>query len=373
MSPKIAIIVSPNYQDHAKTFLRDCIESLRRQDWAGEKKIFITDNQSTAESFSFLKETAPDAEIIRNENNDGFAKGNNDAMRLALKEGFDYLLLFNMDTIVEADCISQLVKTAESDGSIGAVQARLMLWPDKDKINSLGNVTHFLGFGYCEGYGEEFSSVHFQSAKSICYPSGAAVLYKREVLERVGFFDEEFWMYNEDQDLGWRTWLAGWQCVLAPQAVVYHKYDFAGDARKYYWLDRNRILAMIKNYHFSTLLLISFAFVFMEFGVLLFAFQKGWLRDKLKVYKYFLSLKNWQYILAVRRESQALRQVKDRDIVKMFSGRIWYEEVGDWKLGFVNHILNLYWKIIKWILKMTSRSPVSSSKANAHDDHMIIS
>ena len=285
---KVAIIISPNFRNYAQKYLHDCLESLRRQDCVGENKIFITDNQSTAESFTFLKETAPEAEIIRNENNDGFAKGNNDAMRLALREGFEYIVLLNMDTIVEPACISHLVRAAESDSTIGAVQARLMLWPEKDKINSIGNVTHFLGFGYCEGYGEEFSSGHFQTAKRICYPSGAAVLYKKEALERIGLFDEEFWMYNEDQDLGWRMWLAGWRCVSAPRAVVYHKYDFAGDVRKYYWLDRNRILAMIKNYQVSTLLLISLAFVFMECGVLLFAFQKGWFRDKLKVYQYFL-------------------------------------------------------------------------------------
>jgi GT2 family glycosyltransferase len=351
MKKKVAIIISPNYEDHAQRYLRDCLESLRIQDWRGEMKIFITDNQSTAVSFAFLKEAAPEAEITRNESNDGFAKGNNDAMRLALQAGYDYLVLFNMDTIVEADCISNLVKTAESDGTIGAVQARLMLWLDKHKVNSLGNVIHFLGFGYCEGYGEEFSSVHFQSTGNICCPSGAAVLYKKEVLETTGLFDEEFRMYNEDHDLGWRIWLAGWRCVSAPQAVVYHKYEFAGDTRKYYWLDRNRILTMIKNYQFSTLLLISPAFVFMELGVLLFAFQKGWLRDKLKVYQYFLSWKNWKYILAARRNSQALRRVRDRDIIGMFSGRIWYDEIGDWKLGLANHILTTYWNAVKCILR----------------------
>jgi hypothetical protein len=90
----------------------------------------------------------------------------------------------------------------------------------------------------------------------------------------------------------------------------------------------------------------------MEFGVLLFAFQKGWFREKLKVYQYFFSLKNWKYILAARCNSQALRRVKDRDIVGMFSGRIWYDEIGDLKLGLVNHILNTYWNVIKWILRL---------------------
>jgi GT2 family glycosyltransferase len=350
MMKKVAIIISPNYENHAQRYLNDCLESLRRQDWTGEQKIFIADNQSTAISFAFLKETAPEVEIIRNEKNDGFAKGNNDAMRLALQGGYDYLVLLNMDTIVEADCINHLLKAAESDSSIGAVQARLMLWPEKDKINSLGNKTHFLGFGYCDGYGEEWSRHSFPFIRNIGFPSGAAVLYKKEVLERIGLFDEEFRIYNEDQDLGWRIWLAGWRCVLAPQAVVYHKYEFSGNARKYYWLDRNRILTIIKNYQAATLLLISPVFVFMEIGLLLFALQKGWFRDKLNVYKYFLSSKNRQYILRARRTSQALRRVKDRDIIGMFSGRIWYDEVGDWKLRFANQILNIYWRTIKWIM-----------------------
>jgi GT2 family glycosyltransferase len=176
--------------------------------------------------------------------------------------------------------------------------------------------------------------------------------YKKEVLETTGLFDESFGMYNEDHDLGWRIWLADWRCVLAPQAIVYHKYEFTGDARKYYRLDRNRILAMIKNYQVSTLFLISFAFVFMEFGVLLFAIQKGRFRDKFIVYQYLLSLKNWEYLLAARRKSQALRRVKVRVIIGMFSGQIWYDEIGDWKLNLVNHILDAYWNVIKWILRL---------------------
>ena len=65
---KVAVIISPNYENYAQRYLKDCLESLRRQDWAGELKIFITDNRSTAESFAFLKETAPEVEIIRNKN-----------------------------------------------------------------------------------------------------------------------------------------------------------------------------------------------------------------------------------------------------------------------------------------------------------------
>lgn len=348
---KVAIIISPNYKDYAAKHLKDCIESLKRQSWAGEKRIFIIDNQSTAASFEFLKDTAAEAEIIRNKNNEGFAIASNSAMRIALEAGFDYILLLNMDTIAEPDCISSMVSVAESDGSIGAVQARLMLWPEKDRVNSLGNVTHFLGLGYCDGYGDLWSNDLSFSVTDICFPSGACALYKREVLEKIGIFDEVLWIYNEDQDLGWRIWLNGFRCVLAAQAVVYHKYDFSGNARKYYFIDRNRIILMIKNYQITTLLLISPAFVFMEFGLLLFAFQKGWFKEKLRVYLYFLRLKNIKHLIKERRRSQMLRRVKDREIIGMFSGRIWYDEVGDRKLFFANKTLNRYWCIVKWIMK----------------------
>lgn len=349
---KVAIVISPNHGNHAQRYLKDCIEGLRRQDWAGEKKIFITDNQSTVESFELLRKTVPDAEIIRNEKNDGFAKGNNDAIRSALRQGYDYLVLLNMDTVAEADCVSHLVAAAETGDTIGAVQARLMLWTDNDKVNSLGNITHFLGFGYCGGYGEKWSGYPPCLITDICFPSGAAVLYTKEALIKTGLFDERLRVYSEDQDLGWRIWLSGLRCVLAARAVVYHKFDFSGDGGKYYYLDRNRVILMIKNYEITTLLLILPAFVFMEFGVLLFAFQKGWMREKLRVYGYFLSRRNWRYIFRARHRSQASRRIKDRDIVGMFSGQIWYDEVGDWKLHLANRILDLYWRAIKRIMSI---------------------
>lgn len=359
---KVAVIISPNYKDYAEKYLNDCIESLRKQDYQGEMKIFITDNETSPESFALLKKSAPEAEIIRNKGNDGFAKGNNDAMKRAIAQGFDYIILFNMDTVVESNCVSEMVKTAESEkyppcaplvkegNQIGAVQARLMLWPERDKINSLGNATHFLGFGYCLGYNTRIMNYELR-IKDIFYPSGAAVLLKREVLEKIGLFDEEFWMYNEDQDLGWRIWLAGFRCVLAPDAVVYHKYRFAKSIKQYYWMDRNRIIAMIKNYHWLTLLLILPAFVIMELGLVLFSLKTGWFKEKIKVWKYFSTPAKWKYLHNARKQTQSLRKIKDRDMAKMITGKIWYQEIDDVKLRLVNPLFEFYWRLVKMAIK----------------------
>ncbi|MBU0637190.1 MAG: glycosyltransferase family 2 protein [Patescibacteria group bacterium] len=343
---KVAIILV-NYKDYAKKYLVDCLISLRKQDYLGERKIFIVDNASSEDSFKYLIKSAPEAEIIKNKNNDGFAKGNNSAIKLALAQGFDYIILFNLDIAIEPDCVKIMVEAAENS-EVGAVQARLMLYKEKNVINSFGNVTHFLGFGYSNGYKEKYNSSNFYcKEKEICYPSGAAVLFKREILEKIGLFDEEFWMYNEDQDIGWRVWLAGYKCVLASEAIVYHKYEFCRSIKQYYYLDRNRILVILKNYYWRTLFLIAPAFLLMEIGQLLFAWKNGLLKEKLAVYNYFLKKKNWNYILCARKKSQNLRQVKDKDIIKLFSGKIWYQEVGDWKLKIANIIFNAYWKIIK--------------------------
>ncbi|MEI7452437.1 MAG: glycosyltransferase family 2 protein [Candidatus Falkowbacteria bacterium] len=350
MSKKVAIILI-NYKEYANRFLPDCIVSLRAQDYVGETEIFIVDNASSDESYNFLKATAPEAQIICNKNNDGFAKGNNDAINLALALNFEYIILFNMDTIVAPNAVSEMAKAAESSERIGSVQARLMLHPETTKVNSLGNSTHFLGFGYCEGYNDIYKEGD-DSLKEIFYPSGAAVLFKAATLRAVGVFDESLWMYNEDQDLGWRIWLKNYTCVMAPRAVVYHKYEFGRSISKYYWMDRNRMIVMLKNYSCLTLILIFPALLVMEIGLFIFSLQNGWFKEKLKVWGYFLNLKNWQRIIRERRKIQRNRKLKESEILKMISAKIWYQEVGSNKLRVANIFFSVYWNVVRFILKI---------------------
>lgn len=346
---KVGIILV-NYKDYAKRFLADCRDSLRKQNYE-DFQVYIVDNASGAESKKYLEENFSEAKIIANENNDGFAKGNNDGMKVALAEGCDYIFLLNMDTVIEPNALFKMVEIAETDKKIGAVQARLMLFDKKNTINSIGNVTHFLGFGYSLGYNEEWGGQELP-VKEIAYPSGAAVLFKKEVLNEVGLLDEEYWMYNEDQELGWRLWLAGWKCVLAPEAVVYHKYEFSRSISKYYWMDRNRLLAIFECYEPLTLILIMPALFVMELGLTLFSFQNGSFNEKLKVWNYFLSYDNWKYIKKARKRNQGLRKVRDRELVRLITGKIWYQEIGDWKLRLVNPIFNAYWVLVKVVLKL---------------------
>lgn len=354
MGNRVAIILV-NYKQYAAKYLVDCLNSLKEQDYSGETKIYIVDNASDQESFQLLKNLAPEAEIIRNENNDGFAKGNNDAIKVALEQNYSHILLINMDTISDKSAVSKMMELIESDTNIGAVQARLMLHPETELVNSLGNSTHFLGFGYCLNYRDNYQELlnkgKVKKQNKIFYPSGAAVLFKAEVLQKVGLFDEIYWMYNEDQDLGWRIWLAGYSCLLAEDAIVYHKYEFSRSVSKYYFMDRNRTITILKNYHVITLLLIIPAVIIMELGLLFFSFFNGSLKEKFKTWGYFFQAKNWERIFKERYQIQKNRCLKEREVMKMISGRIWYQEVGSPVLRLANFFLNIYFYFVKLIVR----------------------
>ncbi len=346
---KVAIIISPNWRDYGQKYLKACAESVRQQDYSGEIKIFITDNETSAESFRFLSKTAPEAELVLNTKNDGFAKGCNDSMRLALAQGFDYIFLISMHSVLVKDCVSELVKAVASDPKIAVAQGRMMMAGQENIINSLGNDTHFLGFGYCRGYRKKWKN-QISKITDIFYPSGASMFFRREALEQVGLFDEEYWMYNEDQELPWRMRLAGWRSVLAPKAVAYTDYEFKRSIKKFYWMDRNRIITIIICYKKLTLLLVAPAFIVMELGLILFSLKTGWFKEKIRVWKYFIKPGTWVYLWQARKRNQTLRKVKESDIVNLISGKIWYQEIDDWKLRAINPILGLYWRICKFII-----------------------
>ena len=343
---KLAVIISPNWKDYAKRFLHDCLASLRAQTMQ-EFDLILVDNESSPESLEYLKSIATEATIISLEKNEGFAGGNNAAIKEAMKQGYEYVFLVNMDTVLEADCLVKIMQAAEEEPD-SAIQARLMMYPDKQKVNSLGNSTHFLGFGYSLGNNELYDPKN--NRREIAYPSGAAVLFPCKALEEIGLFDEEMWMYNEDQDLGWRFWLSGRKCLIANDAVVYHKYEFSRSITKYYWMDRNRIIAIIKNYRLLSLICIFPAFIIMEIGLILFSLKSGWFKEKLKVWMYFSQSKNIRYLVEARRKTQGLRKSSDRRITKYFSGIIWYQEIDDYKLRIINPIFSLYWRIVRMIM-----------------------
>ncbi|MFA6304867.1 MAG: glycosyltransferase family 2 protein [Patescibacteria group bacterium] len=328
------------------------------------QQVIFVDNASHDESVEYVRENFSQIVVLEQEINWGFAKGNNLGIKYAQAHNFDYVFLLNSDALLEVGCLDILVNRIEQSNQIAAVQSKILLWPLTDLINSVGNVIHYLGFGYTNGHktpntihdpaqldNTRSSSAGQHTINEINYCSGAACLIKLEVLNKIGLFNEGFFMYHEDLDLGWRFLLSGYKNQVVPEAIVYHKYEFSRSIKKFYFMERNRWLVILANYDLRTLLLIFPALLVMEIGLFIFSFKNGWWREKIKIYLYFLKPTSWQKLCQTRRKIQSSRIVKDREIVVNFSGVIEHQEVNSWLMEkVINKIFNAYWLVIKKLI-----------------------
>ena len=165
--------------------------------------------------------------------------------------------------------------------------------------------------------------------------SGCCMLVKRPVFDKVGFFDENMFMYYEDSDFSWRARLMGFKIGLVPNSIVYHKYTFSKNKNKFYYLERNRLIFLFKNYSLKSLLLISPALILNEIGTF-FYFLKEMIPHK-KINSYFSILMNFNKIMKDRKYIQKNRTVNDEEIFKHFNKNFEFSEIN----GSIQKIFNL--------------------------------
>lgn len=362
-APRTAVIVVS--WNHGK-YLKACFEAVEKAGIApGAATLMIVDNASPDGSGDFIARERLSADgqttkggfpcvFFKNAENLGFSGGNNQAMRRALEEGYDYMYLLNPDTEAQAGFLDEAIRVAETDPAIGIVQSQLRLHPQTGLLNSYGNEIHFLGFGYAGG---ESLGIHAPEAEAklrvreIAYASGAGMLIRASLLREIGFLDEELFAYHEDLEFSWRARLSGHRVRLAPESLVYHKYEFSRSIRKYFWMERNRLIVLLRMYRVATLLLLLPAFLAMELGLWAFAFKGGWWREKLRAYAYFLKPSSWTKLLAARRRVQALRTITDRQATAPFTGRILFQQLQPGLLTRVaNPVFAAYWALARLIL-----------------------
>ncbi len=308
-------------------------------------EILVVDNDSNDKTVDDLETNYPTVKLIKNKENLGFVGANNIGYHYAKTRGADFIFLLNQDTVISPGWLQPLYDFSRGNRLV-ALQPQLNLWPDKTKINTLGNAIHFLGFGYSTGLGQVDS--HDQKIKKINYSSGAGAWLSMEALKERGYlFDESMFMYLEDLDLGWSLSLLGHDNYLVPSSVIYHKYEFSRGIKQWYWFERNRLWIILKNYKIGTLILIFPAWLIMEFGQLFFATINHRLLDKLKSYQFLFSQKQWQNLMSKRRDIQAKRTRSDRQVVGKFTGLILFQPLESPLLKIVNFCFNIYWQIIK--------------------------
>ena len=254
------IIVNFNRVDLVKA----CLESVWRQSFTNTE-VIVVDNGSTDGSVEFLESIdAENFRLVKLDRNTGFAGGCNAG--IAASRG-RYIATLNNDAEAEPGWVEALVTAMEEAPRIGMCASKMFLRGERGRIDKAGHLMYFDGLNHGRGSGEPDRG-QFDEAQEVLFPDGAAALYRREMLEEVGLFDEKFFAYGDDADLGLRGQLAGWKCQYVPGAIVHHVHSATAgkfSAFKAFLIERNRLFVAVKTFPLL-LLLVSPAFTALRFA-----------------------------------------------------------------------------------------------------------
>jgi GT2 family glycosyltransferase len=251
----------------ADSRLRDCLESLERQT-RRDFEVIVIDNSGQA--LVRQRGNAPGARLIENPRNVGFGAAVNQGIR---ESAAPYVATLNDDAVAHPRWLESLVDALERRPDAGMCASQVRLFGE-DRLDSAGMLVARDGSSKQRGHGR--SPEDFPVSEESLFPSGSAALYRRTMLDEIGAFDDRFFLYCEDTDLGLRARWSGWKCLYVPQAVVEHHYSHsAGGASpvKAYFVERNRLFVLAKNFPGRMLLAAPFASLARYLWHLLYIFR----------------------------------------------------------------------------------------------------
>ena len=246
--PDIAVII-PNW--NGARWLPDCLAALAAQTLR-PAEIILVDNGSTDGSAELAQSANPTLRLIKFPVNRGFAAAVNSGIR---QSHAPFVVLLNTDTRPRPDWLAVLAKTlAEAPAEVAGIASRMVDMADSDQIENAGDLLSWQGMAAKRGHG--LSTAEFNHSADIFSPCAGAAIYRRSFLESVGLFDEHFFAYLEDVDLGFRGRWMGFRFDYAPDAVILHQGHGSGlhHARYVRLITRNRILLLLKNLPLRALL-----------------------------------------------------------------------------------------------------------------------
>lgn len=293
-------------------------------------EIIVVDNGSFDGSLSLLEDLyLGKINLVKNADNTGFAKGNNWGILIAKGK---FIATLNTDAFADSRWLEEITNVALSDDSIGMCASKILLLNEKNSIDSVGINIFPDGMSRQRGHCEDTKK--YSVIEEILAPSACAALYRKSMLDECGLFDEDFFMYCEDTDLGLRCRLMGWKAVLAPQAVVYHHYSGSAgkiSALKGFFVERNHVWVALKTFPLSMLVFVPFYSMFrfaaQALNLLTYrekisgntksSFTKSAIA--LAVFKaYFSAVRGIPAMLQKRRKIWASRKVSIREIKNWF-------------------------------------------------------
>lgn len=244
----VSVLVSVlvvNY--NGRRYLEPCLRSLENQALPRHQfEIILVDNGSSDGSAALVRTHFAGVRVLELSANQGFAGGNLAGLQQARGR---YVALLNNDATADPNWLTSMVAEMERGPAIGGVAAKVVFAHDPGTINSAGIVLYRDGRGGDRGFRCK-DHARFQVPTEVFGACGAAVMYRRQMLDDVGFFEQRYFMYYEDLDLAWRAQRRGWRFVYAPTAVVHHVHCGSGgewSPRFSFFVERNRALTSIRN------------------------------------------------------------------------------------------------------------------------------
>jgi GT2 family glycosyltransferase len=257
MNPKVSIIIL-NWNGLEDTI--ECLESLKEVRYPNYE-VIVVDNGSKGNDAAVLEQRLRDhVHLIRNDKNYGYTGGNNIGIRYALDNSSpDYLLILNNDTVVAPDFLDHMIEVTENDASIGIAGPKVYYHGFPNRIQGAGaRVDMRTGQAYHIGI-KEIDCGQYDSQRKVDYVFGCCMLIKREVVERIGLFDESYFCYWDETDYCFRAREAGYRVIYIPQAKIWHKAPLKlrmwdktpisakGSGLYYYYMARNNFKFMRKH------------------------------------------------------------------------------------------------------------------------------
>lgn len=326
--PFVSIIVL-NY--NGKRFLYQCLSAIFQISYPSSNfELIFVDNASTDGSAGYVSEKFPTVKIVALDKNYGFTEGNNIGANFARG---DLIVFLNNDTVVHGDWLIELVKTIDLDPRIGVCGSKIISMENQDVVQYSGRCLHILGDVIPN------PSVNFKSDLGTEFPvvgsvQGASFLIRKNVFKSLLGFDSSYFLYSDEVDICYRTWISGYYVTYAPKSIVYH-YGGGGSVRnvdqylsgilnerlksplRIYYGNRNSITNVLKNFAMPNAI-IGYCFSLLYFNVQLIGLLKvhDIKNTKLLFCAYLWHFKNIKIVWKKRLIVQANRKISDHELIQ---------------------------------------------------------
>lgn len=337
------IVVTHQSSEHLATLA----ETISGQLQPGDEMV-IVDNASTDDTVLQARALFPAASIIDTGENRGFAAG----CHIGVNATDAPLLLFlNPDSRPATGCMERLRSAASLHPDWSAWQAAVLI--DEEHVNTSGGVVHYLGIGWAGDCGAPVSTLSGHKDE-IAFPSGAAMVVRRNDWLALKGMDADYFMYGEDLDFGLRLWLSGRRVGFVADARVFHDYEFDKGTYKWYWLERNRWLTVLSVYPLALLVLLAPALLTAELGLLAVAARGGWLSAKVRAQ--IAAIRAVPTILRRRKEVQATRCIGAASFACHLTASLDNPYLGSARSSPLSALQAAHWRMVQSLLLLSDRS-----------------